>query len=261
MKRIPIKINHENLPKEIMRFLDESSTYDSSCSQAARVYFSDKDCGYYIKSAARGTLKKEAELTHWFAEKGLAPQVVEYVSDESDWLVTEKARGEDCTYGVYLENPERLCDTLAELLRSLHETDFSDCPVKDRMTDYIALAENNRKAGIFDLSLFSGEWSFLDADSAWHTAQEGKHLLKNEVLLHGDYCLPNIMLDNWRFSAFIDLGNGGVGDRHVDLFWGLWTLNFNLKTLRYTDRFLDAYGRDKADSQKLRLISAFEIFG
>jgi kanamycin kinase len=69
------------------------------------------------------------------------------------------------------------------------------------------------------------------------------------------------MLDDWRFSGFIDLGNGGVGDRHIDLFWGAWTLWFNLKTDRYRDRFLDAYGRDKIDAPMLKIVAAAEVFG
>ena len=87
------------------------------------------------------------------------------------------------------------------------------------------------------------------------------HLFQNDTLLHGDYCLPNIMLEDWKFSGFIDLGNGGVGDRHVDLFWGAWTLNFNLKTDQYRDRFFDAYGRDRVDEDMLRLVAAAEVFG
>ena len=69
------------------------------------------------------------------------------------------------------------------------------------------------------------------------------------------------MLDNWEFSGFIDVGNGGIGDRHIDLFWGAWTLWFNLKTNEYTDRFLDAYGRDKIDMDKLKIVAAAEVFG
>ena len=87
------------------------------------------------------------------------------------------------------------------------------------------------------------------------------HLLKSDVLLHGDYCLPNIMLNNWQFSGFIDVGNGGRGDRHIDLFWGIWSLNFNLKTDRYRNRFLDAYGRDKVDEARLHVVAAAEVFG
>ena len=69
------------------------------------------------------------------------------------------------------------------------------------------------------------------------------------------------MLDDWRFSGFIDLGNGGVGDRHIDLFWGIWSLGFNLKTDRYADRFLDAYGRDRVEPELLRIVAAYEVFG
>ena len=87
------------------------------------------------------------------------------------------------------------------------------------------------------------------------------HLLKTDTLLHGDYCLPNILLNNWNFSGFIDLGNGGVGDRHIDLFWGAWTLFFNLKTDRYRDRFLDAYGREDVEEDMFPIIAACEVFG
>jgi kanamycin kinase len=69
------------------------------------------------------------------------------------------------------------------------------------------------------------------------------------------------MLDDWALSAFIDVDGGGVGDRHIDLFWGAWTLGFNLKTDKYRDRFLDAYGRDKVDTEVLKIVAAAEVFG
>ena len=83
-------------------------------------------------------------------------------------------------------------------------------------------------------------------------------MLKNDTLLHGDYCLPNIILDDWRFSGFIDLGHSGVGDRHVDIFWGTWTLNRNLHTHKYRQRFVDAYGREKVDEDMLRVVADIE---
>jgi len=87
---------------------------------------------------------------------------------------------------------------------------------------------------------------------------QAKNMLIAEVLIHGDYCLPNIILDNWRFSGFIDLGLAGVGDRHIDLWWGAWTLHCNLKTDQWRDRFFDAYGRDKIEHEKLQIIGAIE---
>lgn len=86
-------------------------------------------------------------------------------------------------------------------------------------------------------------------------------MLKKEVLIHGDYCLPNIILNNRKFSGYIDLDCGGIGDRHIDVLWGIWTLNYNLGTIEYTNRFIDAYGRDMIEPEKLRMIAAMEMIG
>jgi kanamycin kinase len=90
--------------------------------------------------------------------------------------------------------------------------------------------------------------------------KDGGYLFKTDTLLHGDYCLPNIILDDWKLSGFIDLDSGGAGDRHVDIFWGVWSLFFNLKTDKYRDRFLDAYGRSRVDEDMLRVVAAVEVF-
>ncbi|WP_371836314.1 phosphotransferase [Bifidobacterium pseudolongum] len=81
-----------------------------------------------------------------------------------------------------------------------------------------------------------------------------------DALLHGDYYLLNIILDNWRFSGFIDLDHADLSDRHIDVFWGAWTLWFILRTDAYRNRFLDAYGRNVIDGGKLAAIAAMECF-
>ena len=57
------------------------------------------------------------------------------------------------------------------------------------------------------------------------------------------------------------MGAGGISDRHVDLLWGIWTLAFNLGTTRYSERFMDAYGRDRIDPGLLRCVAAMEMVG
>ena len=261
MKRTLVEKIDLELPLEIAKFTEGARLFDSSCSPEARVWFVDKDKGYYLKTCGAGTLKKEAEMTAYFHKKGLGVQVLEYLSGDRDWLLCERAVGEDCTHSEYLSDPIRLCDTIATELRRLHETDFGDCPIQDRMKDYFALAKENFKSGNYDKSSFPDSFGYRSAEEAWAVLKEGEGAIDGRVLLHGDYCLPNIMLDNWRFSRFIDLGNGGVGDRHVDLFWGAWTLWFNLKTDKYRNRFFDAYGRDKVDEEKIKIIAAAEVFG
>ena len=250
------------LPSEFAHFMQGARVYDSSCSPEARVYFIEKDDGYYLKTCGKGTLQREAEMTSYFRSKGIGAEVLSYYSaGESDWMLTAAVTGEDCTYREYLDDPKRLCDTVAERLRRLHELDFSDCPVQDRNSEYLSLAERNYRTGNYDRTAFPDSFGYRNAEEAYRVLEQGKASFCADVLLHGDYCLPNILLDDWRFSGFIDVGNGGVGDRHIDLFWGIWTLWFNLKTDRYAGRFLDAYGRDKINTEMLRMVAAAEVFG
>ncbi len=261
MKRTLISALPPEIPPEILRHLSGACVYDSSCSPEARVYFIDKNEGYYLKTAKKGSLAREAEMGAYFHKKSLAPAVLVYASEAADWLLTARAEGEDATHIDFLSDPVRLATVMGETLRSLHETDARDCPVQDRMGEYLALVDQNYKKGHYDLSLFLEKCVYGSAAEAYKILSDGRSLLKNEVLLHGDYCLPNIMLKDFRVTSFIDVGNGGVGDRHVDLFWGAWTLWFNLGTDQYRDRFLDAYGRDKVDFHILRVIGAAEVFG
>lgn len=260
MKLTPIGVNSFNFPAQIAPFVLGAHIFDSSCSPQARVFYSDKEQGFFIKSAAKDALKYEAELTRYFHSKGLAARVLLYLSDEKDWLVTEKITGDDCTAAKYLADPQRLCDILAERLYILHQTDFDGCPVQNHTERYAAIARKNYHAGKYDKTLFPDNWGYKTAEDAYKVIQKSGGQLQTNTLLHGDYCLPNIILGDWRFSGFIDLDSGGVGDRHVDLFWGIWTLFFNLKTDRYRQRFIDGYGRDKVDEEALHVVAAYEVF-
>ncbi len=260
MKRKNIEDIPFDLPLKIKAFCKGARLFDSSCSDAAKVYFIDRDGGYYLKINKPDTLLIEAEMNRYFFKKGLGPEVIAYSKNESfDFLLTAAVRGEDCTHEIYLSDPKRLTDILANTLRTLHETDFSDCPIADRNTDYSALAEKNYHSGNYDKA--NVPLCFSSADDAYRFFARGKEKLKKEVLLHGDYCLPNILLNDWKFSGFIDLGNGGVGDRHIDIFWCTWSLCYNLKTDKYRERFFDAYGRDNIDEERLLIVEAAETFG
>lgn len=261
MKRIPVVPDLAAIPEIFHSLLRGAQVYDSSCSKEARVLFIDREGGLFLKSAPKGTLAREAEMTAYFHQKRLGAQVLAYRSLERDWLLTTRVPGEDCTHAQYLSDPKRLCDLLGERLRTLHELPAADCPAPDRTKTYLHTVYENHRTGAYDHSAFPDSFGYASPEDAITVVRENAHRLKSDVLLHGDYCLPNVMLDDWRFSGFIDVGNGGIGDRHIDLFWGIWTLWFNLKTDRYANRFLDAYGRDLVDRSMLRVIAACETFG
>lgn len=262
MKRTPTTLKPSEFPVVLHPFLQNARAYDSSCSPEARVWLLEKDGGYFLKRAPRGALLDEAQMTRHFHALGLSAEVVAFHSEgEFDYLITARIPGEDATHAQYLTDPKRLCDAIATKLRALHETPAEDCPIPDHTAKYLTRATENHENGVFDSSFLSPILAHMSREEAWAFARDRWHILECNTLLHGDYCLPNILFDDWRFSGFIDLGNGGVGDRHVDLFWGAWTLAFNLGTDHYHDRFFDAYGRDVIDEERIALISAIECFG
>ena len=225
MKKTEIKIQIEEYPKELHSLLQDATVYDSSSNPSMQVLYSD--LGYYIKIAEKGTLAKEAELARFFAQKGLGVEVVTYLSLEKDYFVTRSAKGEDALH--YLDNPEKLCEALSEAMKYLHSQPVSDIPVSVCLETYAAAGYEN--------------------------------LLQKDTMIHGDFCLPNILFEDWKFSAFIDVGQAGAGDRHIDIYWVLWSLNFNLKTDRYTEYFLNLYGEEKIDRKILKLVAEVEASG
>jgi len=256
----PFTPNLADLPEQLHTYLQQAALYDNSYSPEARVYLIDKDSGYYLKTSTAELLQREFEMTSYFHSLRLAAKIVEFITDGSQaWLLTEKLPGNDCTASIYLANPERLCDTLAEQLRALHSQNPTGCPNINHTADYLLQVEQNYHAHRFDTTIFPDS-NFASPQTTYQFIQANSHLLQPDTLIHGDYCLPNIILDNWRFSGFVDLGNAGIGDRHIDLFWAAWSLGYNLKTDRYRQRFFDAYGRSDIYEEKLELIAACEVF-
>lgn len=69
---------------------------------------------------------------------------------------------------------------------------------------------------------------------------EDKYIIDNEykTLIHGDFCLPNILVKDNKVVGFIDLGDSGIGDPWRDYAWCIWSLEYNLKSKNYTPLLL-----------------------
>jgi kanamycin kinase len=61
------------------------------------------------------------------------------------------------------------------------------------------------------------------------------------VLIHGDYCLPNVLVTEGELSGLVDVGLSGLGNPEVDLAAGVWTLQYNYGK-GFGRALLDAYG-------------------
>lgn len=64
---------------------------------------------------------------------------------------------------------------------------------------------------------------------------------RGHVLIHGDYCLPNVLVHQGELSGLVDVGRSGLGNPEDDLAAGVWTLQYNFGQ-GFARPFLNAYG-------------------
>ncbi len=254
MRKLEIDIG--SFPPELRQYFAGGNVYDSSSFSGARVYYCDT--GYYIKADAKGNLAEEAVLSRFFHGKGLGVEVVAYLSGEQDYLVTKSAVGQNLTH--FLDDPKKLCGCLADALRMLHGQKLDGAPISFRYRRYLDSANGDFSDGNYDESVLMDRFRIFSKEEAWDILQANKNRLRADTLIHGDTCLPNVIENGGKWETFIDFPMAGAGDRHIDLYWAVWSLQYNLKTDKYTDYFLDAYGRDSFDYEMLKVIAAFEAF-
>lgn len=253
MKRIEERIDASKYPEELKDYFKDVIIYNSSCSNEATTIYLEGKNKIFLKSAPLNSMKSEYENTKFLNSKYVAPKVLEYINCEGkDYLLTERILGEDGISGNHMDNPEKLAKVFGESLKMLHSISTDGCPNKNRTVEIIEEARVNVANGGGDLEQLKTSFN-LSVKDALNEMEKLVGCEVDDVILHGDYCLPNIIMDNFKFTGFIDLGYGGVGDRHWDIYWGIWTLRFNFGTGEYKNIFLKSYGLDDINEDRLKL--------
>jgi len=258
MDRVQIDIN--SLPPELRPVVAGAAVYDRTFSPRADTYYIGRDGGYYLKIAPKGALQHEARMMEFFHARGFTSRLCAYISADRDYSLMEPVRGESGIEEKHLAEPERLAEVTGGSLRRLHDAGPAGCPYTGVTSALIPQARARYESGGCD------PWMLFLIDTptpeeAYDFLTQNEDILVEDAPLHGDACLPNIILEeDFKFSGFIDFENGGLGDRHFDLLWAVWSLQHNLKTMRYTDRFLDAYGRDRFDMERYRMCAVLQAF-
>ena len=203
------------------------------------------------------TLSEERERLAWAAGRLPVPAVLDSGGDgELEWLLTAGLPGVDATAERWRADPPRLVPLLAEGLRRLHALPAADCPFDHRLEGMLRAARARVAACLVDPERdFHREHGVLDAGAALARLDELRPAEEDFVVCHGDYCLPNVLLDGGRVRGYLDLGGLGVADRWWDLAVATWSVTWNLGP-GWEDRFLDAYGvrRDARKQAFYRLL-------
>ena len=167
------------------------------------------------------SVNDQVQLMQWLDGKLPVPRVLAYeVAEGKSYLLMSKITGKMSCDTYYLERPEVLVNALAEGLKMLWEVDVSGCPQVRDLDTVLRDARTQVENQLVDLEMIEpttfGEGGFESPEHLLRWLENNRPTFE-PVFSHGDYCLPNVFLENGKVSGFIDLGRGGIGDKWNDI--------------------------------------------
>ena len=167
------------------------------------------------------SVDQQVQMMRWLEGKVPVPKVLVYeVEKGKSYLLMSKVSGVMSCDTYYLEHPQELLEALATGLRMLWEVDVKECPCVRDLDAVLQEARIQVENGWVDLDNVEpttfGEGGFESPEQLLEWLENHRPSFE-PVLSHGDFCLPNIFLENGQVKGFIDLGKTGVGDKWNDI--------------------------------------------
>jgi aminoglycoside phosphotransferase len=226
------------------------------------------DGGLYLKAVVRndvdpcfGSLEGECRRLEWLSGKLPIPAVVAFARDESrDYLVLSELAGRHAA----AETPSAstmpvVVERLAEACRLFHSASAHACPFSESADTLIEQARGRLEAGLVDVEDFDDDRRGRDPRALFDDLRALRPKREELVLSHGDFCLPNVILQGGRLAGFVDLGRAGVADRWRDVAlcahdigerWGV----------EWGARFVELCGGDPRDEARSFYVLLDEFF-
>ncbi len=236
----------------------------------------------------------------WLAGRGLpVPRVLDSGSWAGlRWLTMSHLDGRAAHEPWPAGERSRVVVLLARAARALHRVPAAECPFDMTLPAQLERARERVASGLVERSwAAAGREGPPAAEVLSELAALARALGPGRTaLVHGDYCLPNVLLDTGSVRggaartrrsaggdqgptqpdgpppagegradgwALVDLGRAGLGDPHSDLADMAGSLLSPMNPQfgpRDVERFLDAYGREDVDPERLRLCAGVNSF-
>ena len=222
---------NRKIPDKILEIVGNQSSYSNNVGMSDSEVLIYPDYVLKIQAESEET-KNEKDIVAWLDGQVPVPGIpVYYVEDGTAYTLMTRITGKMLCDEEYLNNPKQLIRCVAEGLRTLWKVDVTKCPFRtSRLEERLKQARWNVENNLVDMENVEtetfGEGGFRDPEEliCWLEVNRPK---EDIVFTHGDFCLPNVFVENNRISGFIDLGKMGPADRWQDIAIALRSLNHN----------------------------------
>lgn len=189
------------------------------------------------------SLRAESERMIWAAPYLRVPEVVACERlGTITILLTEALPGRDATHVGWRDDLPPLVGALGRGLRAFHDAVGEEwCPFRFDVRRAIDHVRGRVEAGVIDQADFHDAHAHLTPATALATLEATAPAEEDLVVCHGDYCAPNVLLQDGRVSGYVDLGELGVADRWWDIAVGAWSVGWNFG-VGLEPLFYESYG-------------------
>ena len=205
-------------------------------------------------------LRSEKDRLEWLWGKLPVPEVLSFEEERGkEFLLLSEIPGSDA---ASLPNGGSSADVvrlLATGLRMVHEVSIDRCPFDMSLQGEIERVRFNVANGLVDEADLESQHHGKTAEDLLQEVLSTRPADEDLVFTHGDYCLPNILIDGNEIAGFVDWSRAGVADRYKDIALVIRSLRWNLDEHLEKD-FFDAYGISDPDEAKIEYYILLDEF-
>ena len=189
-------------------------------------------------------IRNEHLMMKWLENKVSVPECISNITENGvNYLLMSKISGKMACEDEFMNNPKQLLSVLADAFNSLWNVDISDCPVKNDLSTVLKEAEYRVEHRLVDVDDAEpetfGKGGFKDPQQLFEWLCDNRPD-EDPVLSHGDFCLPNVFINDDKFSGFVDIGRMGIADRYQDIALCYRSLHHNFSGV-YSGKSYDGY--------------------
>jgi len=218
--------------------------------------------GYLKIASDHHDLRPERDRLVWLHGRLPVPKVLHYTEDGTrQFMLLSELPGLPAFHETLRDHTEQVVLLLAEGLRTIHRLDITDCPFDQRLDVLLETARLNMIQGRVEESEFDPARRGRSVEELYRELLAKRPAGESLVFTHGDYCLPNVLIDpeDLTITGFIDWGGAGLSDPYHDLALAARSITFNLGE-QWVLPFFEAYGLREIDQARVEFYQLLDEF-
>ena len=235
------------IPKKLRPFLNDQSCHTDQLGMSSSHVLICQD--FVLKRNPKDILSHEEKSYTYLKDYINIPHViVSHHSQKYDYIIMSKIDGKMLIDPYFVSHPEEGVKVLARGIKQLWTIPIEDCPVHYRLSEKLKVAYQHLINHNYEIDpdVFKDP-RFPNTKALYQWLKD--HQPEEElVFTHGDYCLPNVFINNKHHIGFIDMDRSGIACKWQDISLCVRSIIYNYGDhQKLIDLFFKELGIEKHD--------------